>query len=178
MRRWFLPFALALPALVLAIAIVRQEIALANAETWHIPVAGYDPRDLVRGRYIRFTYDWQVRGDAAPCETDAFCQLCLDGPPPDASRTRIQPMGASCTFPVRTNDTQLAFVSPRRSLPFAFVGGRMFVDERSAPALENALREGPMLLVARRTADGRLLPVRLEPNPNPPTPTEPRETAP
>ena len=29
-----------------------------SAEEWRLPVRGYDPRDLLRGRYIQFRYDF------------------------------------------------------------------------------------------------------------------------
>ena len=25
---------------------------------WLVPIAGYDPRDLLRGHYIQYSYDW------------------------------------------------------------------------------------------------------------------------
>ena len=31
---------------------------------WLVPVAGYDPRDLLRGHYVQFAYDWPGLEDA------------------------------------------------------------------------------------------------------------------
>ena len=25
---------------------------------WEVPIAGFDPRDFLRGHYVEFTYDW------------------------------------------------------------------------------------------------------------------------
>ena len=48
---------------------------------WEVPIQGYDPRDLLRGHYVEFTYDWPGSDDWA---ADAVIPLeaCLEGTPP------------------------------------------------------------------------------------------------
>jgi len=86
MRRSFLAVAVALPLVVLALGIVRSERHLANNRRWIFEIAGYDPRDLLRGHYIQFRLaleetDLPVVGaaDGAHCDDDTgdTCCLCL-----------------------------------------------------------------------------------------------------
>ena len=53
-RRFRLALALALPLVVIAIGIVRGELHLAGARRWTFEVGGYDPRDLLQGRYLAY----------------------------------------------------------------------------------------------------------------------------
>ena len=76
-RTHWLAAALVLPFLVLGHGIWKQQTNLSASGEWRIPISGYDPRDPLRGQYIRFTYDWELRGDAKPCLTQSGCQLCL-----------------------------------------------------------------------------------------------------
>lgn len=50
--------------------------AVKGGAHWQIPVTGYDPRDLLRGRYIRFLYDLPPQ-PAKECGT--ACAVCLNG---------------------------------------------------------------------------------------------------
>jgi uncharacterized membrane-anchored protein len=83
-KRWLI-FALALPIIVLCLLIVRAEIHIGQSKVWTFDVGGYDPRDLLRGHYLRFNiqFDWQ--SEANSCQGDNDCCLCLtdngDSPP-------------------------------------------------------------------------------------------------
>lgn len=89
--RWF---ALVLPLLVLGIGIVRGERAIRTGETWHFDIGGYDPRDLLRGRYLRFRIEerWGEPHDATVDQADC---ACLEKAPGDAPPTL---RAASCSF--------------------------------------------------------------------------------
>jgi hypothetical protein len=60
--------ALALPVLALAGLIGQQELLLANARILSVPLTGFDPRDLLRGHYIRAQLDWDW--ERAPAVND------------------------------------------------------------------------------------------------------------
>lgn len=161
MKNPWLVAALALPVVVLAHNIWRQQSALKAASEWRIPVSGYDPRDLLRGHYIRFSYGWQLRGDPTPCLGDAGCTLCLSEEAGAVVATVLDD-GAACAARVDTAASRIAVV-PGMSAQTAQFTSRIFVPEASAPALEAQLRQGPMQVVAALGSDGRLVNRRLEP---------------
>jgi hypothetical protein len=49
---------LAWPLLGLAALWGWTEVRSRQGTEWLVPVAGYDPRDLLRGHYVLFQYDW------------------------------------------------------------------------------------------------------------------------
>ena len=163
-NRLLLAAALLLPLAGLAVGIATRQAALSDASQWAIPIAGYDPRDPLRGRYIAFTYAWQAEGSAGDCP-DARCSLCLSRRSGAVVAT-IAPPGARC--PARVDLAASAIqVRPsfgREPAPPAFAS-RIFVSESSAPALEQMLRERPMQVITSLTADGRLVNRRLQPAP-------------
>ena len=62
------------PGLLIGVHISNREAG----QNWRIAVEGYDPRDLLRGHYLQFRYDWNW--DEAPgssCEGD-HCAICLE----------------------------------------------------------------------------------------------------
>ena len=73
--RWL---AVILPLIVLGISAVRSELRLRASETWEFKVRGYDPRDLLRGRYINYRIDFTESAPALSCNDKASdCCLCL-----------------------------------------------------------------------------------------------------
>ena len=67
----------AIPFIVLCLLIVRAEYHLKVGEQWDIELTGYDPRDLLRGHYLRLrlNYDWNKDLDNNSSDT-SYC-LCL-----------------------------------------------------------------------------------------------------
>lgn len=152
-RQWKLVLALLLPVVALAAGIARNELALASAQTWVIPVEGYDPRDLLRGHYIQFRYRWQVEGDRSQCD-GGDCLICLERRGEEvAARVMSRGEASACA----------SLVDPRASNIGAGFTARIYVSEASAPLLEEALRSGPMAVVARLRPDGILVNERLQP---------------
>ncbi len=160
MRNPWLAAALLLPLLVLGHGIWRQQSNLSAAREWQIPISGYDPRDPLRGQYIRFTYDWELRGDRAACLAETGCNLCLSEEGGRVVAT-VETAGAQCPSRV---DTRISAMQASPSFPSGTVtfSSRLFVSETSAPALEAQLRERPMQVVAALGADGRLVNRRIE----------------
>ena len=159
MKRWPLLLALLLPVVVLVAATGRHEMARHDAETWRIPVEGFDPRDTLRGLYVRFSYAFEVRGDTAPCLRQGGCRLCLT----DEGGKVVAEVATSagqCRRPVDTIASRID-VRPGPDGGVLF-GNRLFVSERSAASLRLQLDEGPMQLVAELEPDGRLVSRRLE----------------
>lgn len=159
MKRW-LALALLLPLVGLVLSIAAREAGLSGASEWRIPIAGFDPRDPIRGRFIQFRYDWRVTGDPALC-TAAACALCLSGDSGEIVATMVAP-GTVCPAYVDVNGSNIRGlnVAPGQVPDFS---SRIFVSETSAPKLEDMLRREPMVVVAKLTKQGRLVNDRLEP---------------
>jgi hypothetical protein len=159
MKRW-LALALLLPLVGLVLSIAAREAGLSGASEWRIPIAGFDPRDPIRGRFIQFHYDWRVTGDPALC-TAAACALCLSGDSGEIVATMVAP-GTVCPAYVDVNGSNIRGlnVAPGQVPDFS---SRIFVSETSAPKLEDMLRREPMVVIAKLTKQGRLVNDRLEP---------------
>lgn len=162
MKRWVLAAALMLPIVGLAAGIALQETGARGASEWRIPVAGYDPRDPLRGRFITFRYVWSVSGPAHLCR-DGGCDLCLEQ---GGRHVRVMPKAVHCPTRIDPRASRIALTyAPEFGAdgqPLAAMS-RLFVSERSAPRLEAMLRAGPMQMRARLTHDGRLINDALEP---------------
>lgn len=181
MMRLLRPAALALPVLLLALLVGWRELELREAVEWRIPVSGADPLDQLRGRFVMVRLDWTLEGPVATCGPDgAGCALCLERKGADVVAT-VAGLDSACPARVEPRRSRLDFLpgspppAPARPgqpparvetvLPPRFTT-RVYVPEARADALDAALRAGkPMLLVARLTGSGRLVPERLEPAP-------------
>ncbi len=69
--------AVLIPFLLLSLFIIQSEFHIRQGNEWKFHVQGYDPRDLLRGHYLRFNlrYNW-VEG-YHQCENTNDCCLCL-----------------------------------------------------------------------------------------------------
>ncbi len=66
-----------IPFILLCLLIVRAEYHLSVGKQWDFAITGYDPRDLLRGHYLRFrlAYDWQEAKNK--CNAGMGCSYCL-----------------------------------------------------------------------------------------------------
>lgn len=158
-RKFWLLLALLLPLVVLSGNILRHQLSFHGAGEWRIPVRGWDPRDLLRGQYLRFAYDWDLQGDVTACRS-ASCELCLSQ---EADRiiATVRTGGALCParVDVAASDIRLIGRWPGRALQFT---SRIFVSEKSAPRLEAEMRDHDMCVVALLDRHGRLVNRRME----------------
>jgi hypothetical protein len=164
MKRALLAAVLLLPLAWLGGSILLNQHALAQAREWRVPVEGYDPRDPIRGQYVRYTLGWRLVGDAAACDTPTGCRLCLSEDGGTVTATVATP-GTPCPHPLDPARSGLTLRPGFQVGEAPRFESRIFVSEASAPALEAQLREGPMQLVAVLAPDGRLIARRLEPQP-------------
>lgn len=149
---------LLLPLAGLAAAWIATHSRARQGVEWDVPVKGYDPRDLLRGHYIAFQYDWPglARGDYGTGRST----LCLEGTPPTISRTLVAPVG-SCRYPVgRPQDI------------WAVDQGRLYVAQTAAARMERQLRDPKVQAVVRMRLrpDGHVTPLRMEFRPRPAVP--------
>jgi hypothetical protein len=163
LRNWLLLAALALPMTWLGASAFLQERALGAAKEWRIPIEGYDPRDPLRGQYVRFTYGWVVAGEPGLCLREG-CHLCLSDANGRVTATALS-KGGTCPFPIDLAASSIGIQPGFRAGEAVQFTGRLFVSEARAPGLEAQLRKGPMVVVAALTHDGRLVNRRIEPAP-------------
>ncbi|WP_311269181.1 GDYXXLXY domain-containing protein [Sphingobium sp. WCS2017Hpa-17] len=77
--RLTLTAALLLPLAALAASWAVTHRQAQQGQDWLIPIQGYDPRDLLRGHYVQYRYDWptspqqQTESAVTPGEADALC---------------------------------------------------------------------------------------------------------
>jgi uncharacterized membrane-anchored protein len=112
MSRKFLALAVALPLVVLALGMMRAERHLRDNRRWVFDVTGYDPRDLLRGRYIqyRLALDERDPGEqglkACDENSDEGCCLCLaadfPGGPTTVARTTCEAAYSRCDGALQT----------------------------------------------------------------------------
>jgi hypothetical protein len=136
---------------------------------WEVPVEGYDPRDLLRGHYVEFRYDWPLPGEEAEDETRDFRPppeaLCLSGDPPAIARAvPFDPLDAAaleaCNHPLVAEPGGVYGTAGLRT-------GRLYVGQDRARALEEQFFDRDMrgMVTLRQREDGSftLLDIRFRP---------------
>jgi uncharacterized membrane-anchored protein len=130
-------FALLLPIVAFVGLVVRAELLRASGPVFHVAIAGYDPRDLLQGHYLRYRLQWPADG---VCE-GATCCLCLRT---SGGHTRVE-----CEVADKTCNAQL-------SRQMVEQGREFFIQEDAGPALEQAIRRGGGAIVLNVTPDGQV----------------------
>jgi hypothetical protein len=150
--------ALALPLIGLAAAWAVSHHRGQQGTDWEVPVQGYDPRDLLRGHYIVFQYEWPgLDDDDVP---GPGRMLCLEGTAPRIDSVEVVPLGTDCPRPLRAapGDTMLA--------------GKLYIPQDKARGLEEQLADPALRGIVRlRVRDnGRYTPMDIRFEPRPPAP--------
>ena len=154
-----LAFAVALPIVFLAIGILRAELQLSRSQRWAFEVEGYDPRDLLRGHYVRYRIRFDQGEALQTCDdSDADCCLCLhatpSGVPPRVQRATCE-IARTCAGMLQTRylpslqryyvpeakatdlARRLADAEPRRRAVVLLA-----IDRRGKPAVDALLIDG------------------------------------
>lgn len=160
-RGWLMAAALILPVAGLGLGITIHQTTMRDAQEWRIPIQGYDPRDLLRGQYVNYRYDWAVTGEPRLCRRDAACVLCLEHSGGSVLARVVSPE-RSCAARVDVHASNIRISRAFNAGSAPVFSARIFVSEASAPAMEKMLRERPAQIVAALTAQGRLVPLRIE----------------
>ena len=146
--------ALALPVLALTALVGHQELLLANARILSVPLTGFDPRDLLRGHYIRAQMDWDW--ERAPAVNDydvvdgALCVLA------ETPKPRVRFLAGWKSGDPTPPDCKLVIAgharAPSRFAPSQLDNGdggiQFYVPEARASDLEKLMRERPGSLTA------------------------------
>lgn len=157
--------AVLLPVIVLGWQVFALERDLADHTVWRVPVVGFDPRDPIRGHYVRFRYDWPLSSsDIERCNASLpDCRLCLVGE---------QPAILSATVVVQESSPDhcdaLLLVNPveGRDESSLLSGQRFYLDEALAKTADDALRQQPdsvaeMEIAVTRSGQVRALQLHL-----------------
>jgi hypothetical protein len=139
--------ALVIPLLGIAALMVRGEVRTSGDRVWRVPVEGYDPRDLLSGRYLNYRYLWAPQTPQCP-EPAAACCLCLSGAAPGvASLPEVH--AVDCAQPGLAEVCQDLVQHAEVSGP-----QRFYIDERYALAAESAMRTRAASVELVVTAEG------------------------
>jgi uncharacterized membrane-anchored protein len=129
--------ALLLPIVAFAGLVVRAELLRASGPVFHIAIAGYDPRNLLQGHYLRYRLQWPADGS---CD-GATCCLCLQT---SGAHTKVE-----CGVVNAVCDAQLSHQMVEQ-------GREFFIQEDAGPALEQAIRRGQGTMVLNVTPNGQV----------------------
>lgn len=143
--RWL---ALLLPLVAIVVAIARAELFVRHAQEFTLAIAGYDPRDLLKGRYIQFTIALADDASRACSSAEPACCLCVTRQS-HGGAARIARAG--CARAQASCDAWLPI--ERASKPYRF-----YVPESKATQIEHellqALRAGDAFAVFAIERDG------------------------
>ena len=126
--------AVILPIALLVVMVGRAEWQMSHSQTWHFVIQGYDPRDLLRGHYMRFRLDITPSEVVDSCSLDApDCCYCLesgDGLEARATLATCETAAITCEAFVRTE--------PLHKL------NRFYIPEEGRLSMESQLREAAL----------------------------------
>lgn len=141
MSRNFVLVAVLLPLLAIGLGIVRAELRLSSAQTFMFDIEGFDPRDLLHGRYLQFRLrvDEGAAREDCNAEQGQSCCLCLTRraaeEPPLAERATCETARQQCDGALE--------------LHYMTEAQRFYVPEAQASSLEKRLFEAMAAKKAR-----------------------------
>jgi uncharacterized membrane-anchored protein len=144
--------AVALPVLLLAGGIARSEYAVRNRPTFRFAVEGYDPRDLLRGRYLQYRVELEQGPALDACDESLSqsCCLCVERGT-DASAAATVQRGECSSVRARCDAALDAHVYDEPQ--------RHYISELAAPELERRFIEaaaaGKAFVVVSIDAEGQ-----------------------
>jgi hypothetical protein len=145
--------AVVVPALGLAGLWAMSDHTFRQGTEWEVPIEGFDPRDMLRGHYVEFSYDWPGVAEFRDAPPQ---MLCLEGKAPIIAQARPLEVGQACAHPVRIDPGS---VYDGASL----VRGRLYVGQERAARLQQQLWNGEQaaLVTIRQREDGSFTPVDI-----------------
>jgi len=145
--------ALVLPLLGLAATWVFTHVRAQQGTEWDVPIAGYDPRDLLRGHYVIYTYDWPGLENSETWRYGG--ELCIHGTAPAIERV-TGGADPACANPVRGYDYSDDFGG-------GIFTGRLYVSQAEGARLEGQLADPRLQATARIRLrdDGHITPLRI-----------------
>lgn len=167
-HRLILAAALLLPLAALATSWAMIHRQAQQGEDWLIPIEGYDPRDLLRGHYVRYRYAWPtapLREGESRADPAYASALCVTGTAPHIRTVRpISPTDATQDCAIILRATLGARQEVRR-----LESGIFYASQGQAIALSRKLADPRLqgLVRVRVRADGVMRPIALDFRPRP-----------
>jgi uncharacterized membrane-anchored protein len=108
---------------------------------WDVPIAGYDPRDFLRGHYLQFRYEWPGLVAQENGNMPWYSVLCIEGSAPKITRVSDgeSDTNAKCASIARAPDDGLT----------SLFDSRYYVPQTKAAGLEQKLRDPKLQAVMR-----------------------------
>ncbi|WP_336968437.1 GDYXXLXY domain-containing protein [Sphingobium aromaticiconvertens] len=172
--RTCLAAALLLPLIVLAYTWGATYRLAQQGQDWLVPINGYDPRDLLRGHFVQYRYDWPVnrpsadrRGEvSAALDPTHASRLCIEGVAPNITGVRALPFSEDQVGSQATEGCAIvvhATLGTRREVR-GLETGIMFTSQDRAIALSRRLadRNQQGFVRVKIRSDGVMRPVDLE----------------
>lgn len=153
MRATYRLAALVLPLAGMAVLWGWSDHQSRQGTDWLVPIEGYDPRDLLRGHYVEFTYDWPGLEHEDLYVDRGFC---IDGAPPQVDAlVRMEP-GRECDHRVRVDFSGIYGES-------SLLRGRLYIPQTQADELQDQLSDPALrgYVLIRQRADGHITPREL-----------------
>lgn len=127
---------LALPFLAMLTMISMNVRALDNTE-YRIDITGFDPRDLLRGHYLTFQYEWPENTNQSCAKHEKDCCVCMTGNPakPDVTFASCQSLTPSCPAALPVTRGWNNTFQPDENLR------RYYIPEQHAAKLDTMLRQ-------------------------------------
>jgi hypothetical protein len=151
----FWPIMLAFPLIGLGMSWGVTHRTANQGIIWQVPIKGYDPRDLLRGHYIEYQYEWP--GIAETSELYNATALCLKGTAPDIiSVSPLKEPGDTCDAVARSNRYA------RREARI-LARGIIYIPQTQADALQQKLGDPKIQTYVRLRIrdDGAMRPLEL-----------------
>ena len=149
--------ALVLPVAGLAALWGWSDLQSRQGTDWLVPIEGYDPRDLLRGHYIEYSYAWP---GIAEDQLHMSGRFCIRGSAPEIEELIVAEPGTACDHPVRADYDGVYG-------EFGLQRGRLYVPQTQASELQDKLRDPNLrgFVLIRQRADGNITPreLRFEP---------------
>lgn len=159
-----------LPLVGLAYCWQTTRQSAAEGVEWDVAVTGYDPRDLLRGHYVRFTYVWPEDPLIGTTEGNSpATRLCIEGEAPSIRRATRLMTGddASACNGIASTPLYRPGTVQAGTVP---IEGRLFIPQAQGPQMEKALNDPKQQasLRFRLKRNGEIVPIRLSFTPKPP----------
>lgn len=140
-----------LPLAGLAALWVQSDSHYRTGTEWEVPIAGFDPRDFLRGHYVEFTYDWPglAESDIIPAT------LCLEGDAPVIGRVTTDSV-QDCAHPLHAEGSGVYGWD-------ALWRGRLYVGQERAMELQQQLQKSDQrgIVTIRQREDGSFTPIAI-----------------
>ena len=134
---------------------------------WDVPIEGYDPRDLLRGHYVTFQYEWPGLKQEAESRWNHPAILCLTGKAPLISRVSVLE-----SYPGNSTPKCATVVRVNKWSNDAYEGlsrDSIFIPQNDSKPLTDKLNDPKLQAVVRIRVgeDGYIRPLEIKFRPRP-----------